>query len=137
MADQVTLLERRPTAAEYQRLRAAVGWPEVERAAVERGLAGDLFSLCAIRDGQVIGCARVVGDAGIYLYVQDVIVLPEHQGHGVGKRLLDGVMAYVEATAGRNTFVGLMAAQGVVALYERYGFAARPADRPGMYRLWP
>jgi hypothetical protein len=29
-----------------------------------------------------------------------------------------------------------MAATGVAAFYERYGFAPRPEGRPGMYRVW-
>lgn len=117
-------------------LRAAVGWPEVADEAVARGLAGDLFSVVAEFDGDTVGCARVVGDGGIYLYVQDVIVLPAYQRCGIGIRLMDRVIAFVDSVSGHHTTVALMAAKGVVAFYERYGFVPRPADGPGMYRLW-
>jgi len=90
----VQLIERKLAVAEYQTLRAAVGWPEVADEAVARGLAGDLFSVAAELDGHTIGCARVVGDGGIYLYVQDVIVLPPHQGRGIGKCLGDRVRRF-------------------------------------------
>jgi len=132
----VQLIERKLAVAEYQTLRAAVGWPEVADEAVARGLAGDLFSVAAELDGHTIGCARVVGDGGIYLYVQDVIVLPPHQGRGIGKCLMDRVIAFVDSVSGHHTTVALMAAKGVVPFYEKYGFVTRPADGPGMYRLW-
>lgn len=108
--DDIELIERRPTVAEYQVLRAAVAWPKVGAQQVEQGLVSDLYAVCAERAGETIGCARLVGDGGIYIYIQDVIVLPKYQGLGLGRRLMERVMAQIERFAGRNTFVGLMAA---------------------------
>lgn len=134
---EVHLIARAPTPKEYATLRAAAGWAEVAPAQVERGLSHALYSVCGTdADGAVVGCARVIGDAGIYLYIQDVIVLPGWRGRGVGRRLMDDVMDYVASVAGSNTFVGLMAARGVREFYYRYGFVERPGDRPGMYRMW-
>lgn len=134
---ELRFVERPPTPAEYAALRAAVGWPEVSADQVETGLANALYSVCLEDDsGTAVGCARVVGDGGIYLYLQDVIVRPDLQGVGLGRELTRRVMAYVAASAGDNTFVGLMAAEGVAGFYHRFGFAERPAGRPGMYRMW-
>lgn len=131
------LVERRPTADEYRRLRREVGWEEVDPQAVAAGLEGALFSVCIESpEGEILGCARVVGDGGIYFYLQDIIVRPSYQGRGLGKRLMDATMDYVSAHARENSFVGLMAADGVAAFYRRYGFEDRPPGRPGMYRMW-
>ena len=82
--------------------------------------------------------ARVVGDGGLVFYVQDVIVLPEFQGRGIGAQLMEKVMAYIEGHAHHNTIIGLMSAIGKEAFYERYGFVKRPAEKygPGMTRFW-
>jgi hypothetical protein len=32
--------------------------------------------------------------------------------------------------------IGLMAAKDVAGFYEKYGFAVRPPDRPGMFVVW-
>jgi GNAT superfamily N-acetyltransferase len=130
------IVERDPSVEEYQRLRRAVGWSEMTDEGVAAGLPRALFSAVLEHDAEAIGCARVVGDAGLYFYVQDVIVLPEHRGRGLGASLMDAVMRYLEDAARPGAFVGLMAAVGVESFYERYGFSRRPDDRPGMARVW-
>ncbi|UCF34574.1 MAG: GNAT family N-acetyltransferase [Phycisphaerales bacterium] len=130
------IVERVPTADEYARMRAVVGWNEVDPQGIARGLHNALFSLCLLDDDDVIGCARIVGDDGLYFYIQDVIVLPEYQGQGLGRRLMDRVMAYIEQHAKPGAFIGLMAAKDVAPFYHKYGFAERPVAQPGMYRMW-
>jgi GNAT superfamily N-acetyltransferase len=121
--NEYVLIERPPTVAEYQRLREVVGWGNLDAEATEIGLRNALFSVCVVYQDDVIGCGRVVGDGGIYFYIQDVIVLPEFQGKGIGKRIMATIINYLEAHAHPNAFVGLMAAKGVSTFYEPYGFA--------------
>jgi len=130
------LVERDPTVAEYQRLRRAVGWSEMTEEGLAVGLPRALFSVVLELDGEAIGCGRVVGDGGLYFYVQDVIVLTEHRGRGLGRLIMDAVMGYLEETAKPGAFVGLMAAKDVAPFYERFGFAVRPERQPGMFRVW-
>ena len=136
MNDEFTLVERAPTAREYQRLHQAAGWSNVDLESTELGLRNALFSVCLLHRDQAIGCGRVIGDGGIYFYIQDVILLPEYQGRGLGRRIMDAVMGYLKAHAKPNAFIGLMAATGVSGFYEKYGFSPREADRPGMSRIW-
>lgn len=130
------LVEREPTPQEYRRLRSIVGWNELDGDAVVAGLSGSLYAVVLERDGEAVGCGRVVGDGGIYFYVQDVIVVPELRGQGWGARIMDAVMRYLEGTVRPGSFVGLMAAKDAEGLYRRYGFERRPDDRPGMFRVW-
>jgi GNAT superfamily N-acetyltransferase len=129
-------VERIPPVSEYQNLRRSVGWYCVDDESARKGLAASLFSLCAEVSGSVIGCGRVIGDGGIYYYIQDIIVLPKYQRLGIGTQIMRRVMNFLEATAPPNAFVGLMAAQGVAAWYEGFGFRRRDEDRPGMFRVW-
>jgi GNAT superfamily N-acetyltransferase len=130
------VVERDPTVEEYQRLRRAVGWGEMTDEGVAAGLPNALFSVVLEHDGEAVGCGRVVGDGGLYFYLQDVIVLPEHQGRGQGAALMDAVMAYLGRACRPGAFVGLMAAVGAEPFYERYGFRRRPDRQPGMFRVW-
>jgi GNAT superfamily N-acetyltransferase len=136
MVPEYRLIQRPPTLAEYQALRRLVGWPEVDERATAAGLDHALYSVCVLVGERVIGCGRVVGDGGIYFYLQDVIVHPDHRGRGLGRRITESLMAYIADHAGRHSFVGLMAAEGVVDFYTPFGFTPRPPGRPGMYRMW-
>jgi GNAT superfamily N-acetyltransferase len=71
-------------------------------------------------------------------YIQDVIVLPEFRRQGIGTRMMDAVMRYVRGHAHHNTIVGLMAAVGKEAFYEKYGFNVRPDEThgAGMTQFW-
>jgi ribosomal protein S18 acetylase RimI-like enzyme len=135
-AGSLVIVERSPTVEEYEALRASVGWYAVDRVAASTGLSRSLYSVCAVAEHRTIGCGRVVGDGGLYLYIQDIIVLPEYQRRGVGRSLMAHVMDFIARSARENTFVGLMAAKGVAEFYRPYGFEERSPDRPGMFRLW-
>jgi GNAT superfamily N-acetyltransferase len=134
--DRHQLVERPPTVEEYRRLRRTAGWDDMTDEGLATGLSSALYS-CVLLDGdEVVACGRVVGDGGMYFYVQDVIVAPEHRGRGLGAQVMSAILDYVGRAARPGAFVGLMAAEGVEGFYERYGFQRRPDDRPGMSRVW-
>ena len=126
------IIERSPTVEEFLALREAVGWGDADPKATARGLSGALHSVCVLDGDRVVGCGRVIGDGGLAFYLQDIIVHPDHQGRGLGERITQRLMEHVLSAARRGSFVGLMAAEGVGEFYEKFGFARRPADAPGM-----
>lgn len=127
-----------PSAAQYNQLRAAVGWGVYAEDVIEQALPNTLYCLCAFVDGDLVGMARVIGDDGMVYYIQDVIVLPEYQRQGIGTQMMDRVMAYIRTHASHNTIIGLMAACGKEQFYEKYGFTRRPTGRfgAGMTMFW-
>jgi GNAT superfamily N-acetyltransferase len=132
------LVEELPPAGEYNRLRAAVGWGTHALPVVTRALSHSLYGVCAFVDGALVGMARVIGDGGLVFYIQDVVVLPDYQGQGIGAGLMEAVMQYIQAHACRNSVIGLMSAKGKEDFYRRYGFTARPNERlgSGMTIFW-
>ena len=86
-----------------------------------------------IHNNKVIGCGRVIGDGGLYYYIQYVIVLPEFQKRGLGKLIMDSIMKFFNENVQPNTFIGLMAAKGQSKVYTHFGFNERPEYRPGLY----
>lgn len=134
--DEYILVERTATTEEYLRLRKAAGWYCQDLRATEIGLSNSLFSVCMIYKDELIAYGRVIGDGGIYFYIQDVIVMPEFQGKGIGRQIMNAIMNYLEKNAHPNAFIGLMAAKGVVGFYEKFCFNKRPDDGPGMFKIW-
>jgi predicted N-acetyltransferase YhbS len=100
------------------RLRNLVGWWETDKNATGKALENS---------------GRIIGDEGLYFYIQDLIVHPEFQAKGLGKLLMKELMSYITADTKTGAFVGLMAAKGLEKYYEQFGFKARDKDAPGMY----
>ena len=69
-------------------------WAEgIPRAVVEKSIRGSLcFGL--FHGTTQVGFARVITDRATFGYLADVYVLEEHQGRGLGKRLVAAVMAH-------------------------------------------
>jgi GNAT superfamily N-acetyltransferase len=74
-------------------------------------------------DGRQIAHARVVGDGVAFGYLGDVFVVHEARGQGVGKALMEAVLAHPEVRDLRRLALVTDDAHG---LYEQYGF--RPLD---------
>jgi ribosomal protein S18 acetylase RimI-like enzyme len=134
--DAYEVVERAPSVEEFRQLRAPAAGGEMSDKALAAGLASALYSCVVVHDGNVVACGRVIGDGGMYFYVQDVIVLPEYHGRGLGVKVMDSVLAYLQRVARPGAFVGLMDADNAEGFYERYGFRRRPDDGTGMFRVW-
>jgi len=126
---------RLPTVSEYKKLRGLVGCWETVETAIDVALKNSLFSVVAVEHDTVIGFGRVIGDGGLYFYIQDLIIHPDYQAKGLGKSLMKELMGYIMSSATSGSFVGLMAAKGLEKYYDRLGFKARDEDAPGMYQI--
>ena len=90
-------------------------------------------SLCfgVFEDGRQIANARVVTDTVSFGYLGDVFVLPEARGRGVGKALMEAVLAHPHVRDLRRLALVTDDAHG---LYERYGFEPLDDVRKWMQR---
>ncbi len=125
--------ERAIKTDEYNVLRKSVGWWDTEQTATQTALKNTLYSLVVSENENVIGFGRIIGDNGLYYYVQDLIIHPSYQGKGIGRKIMDRLLDYINSNAQRGAFVGLMAARGLENYYKEFGFKPRPTDGPGMF----
>lgn len=79
---------------EILRLYRSVGWTAyTERPeALRRGFESSMLTLAAYDGEQLLGIIRTVGDGNTIVFVQDILVFPEHQRRGVGSALLRAVL---------------------------------------------
>jgi GNAT superfamily N-acetyltransferase len=96
-------------------------WAEgIPKDIVARSLANSLcFGL--FDDAAQVGLARVVTDRATYAYLCDVYVLESHRTRGLGKWLIETVMAHPDLQGLRRFQLVTRDAHG---LYSRHGFAA-------------
>ena len=75
-------------------LYASVGWtaytdhPEL----LQKGFESSMLTLAAYEGEQLLGIIRTVGDGHTIVFVQDILVFPEHQRKGVGSALLQAIL---------------------------------------------
>lgn len=115
----------------YTELRAHAGMQPYKREDVEIALGGTLFSVVVWDDDKPIGIARVVGDGRVSFLIKDVVVHPDFQGRGIGRLVMEKIMAYVQRAGAANAYVGLMSTPGKEGFYEQFGFHVRPCENEG------
>ncbi len=120
------------TAEEYMEFRKAVGWAEFPLEEAESGLKNS-FVCCLRKDGKAIALGRIVSDRGYVAYIADVIVLPEYQGNGYGRMVMEKVMSMINSwlKPGYKMMVSLCSATGKEEFYEKFGFIKRPSENYG------
>ena len=79
-----------PRREELVALYDAVGWGAytADPDGLARGVGNSTFVVSARENGTLVGLVRVLSDDVSIVYVQDVLVSPEHQQRGVGRELL-------------------------------------------------
>ena len=128
-----SLIERLPTIEEHRAMFEALGWPPYAPQAAAITLRNSLFCIVALRGDQVVGIRRVIGDGGVFFSINDVAVLPELQGQGIGTQIMDRLIAWIKANAPYAPFVSLFSTPVAREIYKRYGFAERREELSGMW----
>ena len=77
------------------------------------------YSVIKVASGRQVGYARVVTDGVTFAWLCDVFVDPEARGAGVGKLLIDGVVAHLDAL---GIYRVLLATADAHGLYRQFGF---------------
>lgn len=111
-----------PSAATYQHLRLASGLSAKTADAAARGLPNSLFAVQILHGDEVVGMGRIIGDGGCFFQVTDIAVLPDHQGKGLGKRIMGEIMRFIETDVPPSAYVSLIADGQAQALYAQFGF---------------
>lgn len=120
----------------YMYLRRKVGWKRLSDRQAQMALNNCLYNVTAYKDGRAVGMGRIVGDGAVVCYVQDLVILPEVQGLGIGSMVLSKLIEYVEGITedGTEMMLCLMCAKGREGFYRKHDFMARPTENlgPGM-----
>ena len=133
----IRLIENDISVEEYLYIRSKVNWKALSVAQATRAIEKSLFFVKAVDDkNRVVGMGRIVGDGAVICYIQDLVVIPEAQGKGIGSCIINRLIDFVKTLREENTtmMLCLMCAKGRESFYMNHGFIARPTDNlgPGM-----
>ena len=87
---------------------------ETIRRSIENSLCFGVYN-----GGKQVGFARVISDYATYAYIGDVFVLESHRGRGLGKWLMEVIIAHPELQGFRRW---VLATKDAHEMYRRFGF---------------
>lgn len=101
------------------------GLPALIRGSFAFAVAADPVS------GRTVGMGRVISDGVSDAYIQDVVVHPDFRNRGIGKRLLEALLARCKAAD--MTWISLIAEPGRDDFYRALGFRPMQGHVPMLY----
>jgi len=118
---------------DFNYLTDRVGWDTRDVKIVEEALNNTLYSVSVYDDNKIIGYGRIIVDKTIFLYIQDIMVIPEYQGKKIGSKimnvLLNKIEEYKKVNPNIRTYLG--ASKGKEEFYEKFGFKTRSSANLG------
>lgn len=95
-----------------------VGWGNRSPDSLEHAFTQSSFYRFAYIENELVGFGRTVDDGAFYGWVVDLVVLPNYQGFGIGKRILK------ELESELSSFITtmLVATEGNGGFYESQGW---------------
>jgi GNAT superfamily N-acetyltransferase len=142
---EYVILQGVPTPQVYHDLRKVAGMTPPPMEAVPKALANSFVGFLAyerreMKDGTMPGpgqvpvaMGRLLGDGSLFLLLCDVATHPDHQRKGLGKRIMQALVDYVDKHA-PDAYVSLVAEPRATKLYPQFGFQdVQPSV--GMFRM--
>ena len=112
---------------EFNLLYDAVGWGAYDDKITKQSLDNTYYSVSAYDKGKIIGYGRLIGDTICFMYIHDVMVLPEYQNKKIGtlimNKLLDKVNELKKSNPDMRVYLG--ASKGKEGFYKNFGFIER------------
>ncbi len=118
-------------------LYRSAGWWKAGRddpSEVPALIRGSLVFVVAVdrTTGKAIGMGRAISDGVSDAYIQDLAVLPEFRGRGIGKQILARVLRGILERG--ICWIALIAEGGTGDFYRKLGFEPEEGDVSMMYR---
>ena len=122
----ITVKENVLNVDEFNSLYDAVGWGAYEKEVSLKALQNTFYSVSIYDGDSIIGYGRLIGDDICFLYIHDVMVLPEYQSQKIGtmmKNLLQKVSTIQKENPSLRLYLG--ASLGKEGFYRKFGFLSR------------
>lgn len=121
--------ENELTFADYVLLRNSVGWNHFDDNQMNQAVQNSLYTITVLKEQQTVAMGRLIGD-GMYYLIADIIVKLEYQKQGIGSRIIDMILKYIEdrTPAGGRSSVQLIAEKGKETFYKKKGFKLIPHE---------
>lgn len=124
VCEEVRLEDNILQAEDFVRLRIETGFAEIPVEHARKALQNGLVNVSALYRVELVGMGRLVGDGAMYWYLQEIIVVPQFQGKGIGRMIVNHLVEYarVNSASGKFTTIGGVSAKGKEPFYKKMDF---------------
>ena len=123
----INIKENVKNVKEFNLLYDAVGWGSYDEVISQKALENTFYSVSIYEDEKIIGYGRLIGDTICFMYIQDIMVIPEYQNKKIGtlimNKLLDKINELKKINPDLMTYLG--ASKNKEGFYEKFGFVKR------------
>jgi ribosomal protein S18 acetylase RimI-like enzyme len=92
----------------------------IKEAEIIQGASGSTLVAGAFRNGNQIGYARVVSDKTRFAYILDVVVHEAYRKSGIGRALVNSLLAHEEM---KSVYQWMLQTKDAHGVYRKLGFA--------------
>lgn len=123
----IHIKENNKNADEFNSLYDSVGWGAYDKEISQKALENTFYSISIYDDNKIIGYGRLIGDEVCFMYIHDVMVIPEYQSRKIGTMLMNKLLEKINELKKENPNlrVYLGASKNKEAFYEKFGFVKR------------
>ena len=123
----MTIKENIDNIKEFNYLYDAVGWGEHDENITKEALGHNIYSVSVYDNDKIIGYGRILGDKTIFLYIHDIMVLPEYQNKNIGTNIMNKLLEQIKElkSISPDLRVYLGASKDKEDFYKKFGFVTR------------
>lgn len=123
----ISIKENNKNVEEFSYLYDAVGWGSYDEEVSKKALDNSFYTISIYDNDKIIGFGRLVGDTICFLYVHDVMVLPEYQSKKIGTMVMNKLLEKIKEVKKENPFLRVYtgASKDKEGFYEKFGFVKR------------
>lgn len=112
---------------EFNLLYDSVGWGKYDNKIAQKSLENTFYSISVYDDDKIIGFGRLIGDTICFVYIQDIMVIPEYQKNKIGTLIMNKLLEKINEIKKENhdLRVYLGASKNKEGFYEKFGFITR------------
>lgn len=123
----IIIKENNKNIDEFNYLYDMVGWEAYDDSITKQALDNTFYSVSVYDDDKIIGYGRLIGDTICFMYIHDIMVLPEYQSQKIGTLIMNKLMDKVHELQKINPDIRvyLGASKGKEDFYKRFGFIER------------
>ena len=133
---EIRLVDSWPIDEIVELYRAGGWWKESYDSSLIHQMIAGSFIFAVVVDtsaDKAVGMGRVLSDGVSDAYIQDLVILPDYRGHGLGKKLVDFLIK--QCVSQGIVWIGVIAEPGSDRLYQSFGFKPMKDHIPMLYLL--